>query len=239
MSSRKRGDRKNAIGAFADNDKQSTYGFDGLQDRTAELFADVGGSITALNDGSVRIGGFLLSSVGLEITGSVSQDEWLALMRAVQRVQSAVQWIVGDWLNYGIERKWGETYEQFAELTGYSVQALKDMAWVSKAYEVSSRKDELSFKHHKIVADLPHEKREEMLGTAIAERLSASDFQALRDGYNVIDPTTVDRFERRFDGFTRFGLKLKRGASSEERRTIADRLRQLADQIEAEDDTLK
>jgi hypothetical protein len=235
MSSSKRSNRRDAINAFSGDGGKSTYGFDGFNDRTSELFADVGGVITALDDGSVRVGAFLLSSVGLSVEGTVSKDDWLSLMLAVRRVQSSVQWIVGDWLNYGVERKWGETYEQFAEMTGYSVQALKDMAWVSKAYEMSFRKDELSFKHHKVVADLDTNRRAEILQTAINERLSASDLQALRDGHNVVNPTTIDRFERRFGGFLKFGLRLKQSASQDERQQIAARLRLLADQIESDE----
>ncbi len=53
------------------------------------------------------------------------------------------------------ERSYGEMYAQAVDATGYENGTLRTAKWVAGAYELSLRKDNLSFKHHRIVAALP------------------------------------------------------------------------------------
>ena len=51
------------------------------------------------------------------------------------------------------KRHYGDgLYKRAAEITGFTEGTLRDFMWMARAYELSSRKDNLSFKHHKEVA---------------------------------------------------------------------------------------
>jgi len=85
--------------------------------------------------------------------------EWLQFGEKLQTYENAVQWAIGDWLNYG-ERTYGEEYAQAVEITGYKVKTLWQYAYVAKHVEYSTRVEVLSHKHHEVVAGLtPDEQR--------------------------------------------------------------------------------
>lgn len=80
-----------------------------------------------------------------------------------------MHWWLGDWLNYG-ERKYGETYAQAVESTGFDVQTLKNDAWAAESIESFRRRDDLTFGHHAEVASLAPDKQDEWLGLAEANK---------------------------------------------------------------------
>jgi hypothetical protein len=105
-------------------------------------------------------------SVALHIPEGTTFPEWSELGRTLQQMEKSVMWWIGDWLRFG-ERKYGETYAQAIEATGYSNQTLRDAKWVAEAYsDLSLRKDNLSFTHHKEAASLPPAEREGVLTRA-------------------------------------------------------------------------
>jgi N6-adenosine-specific RNA methylase IME4 len=108
-----------------------------------------------------------MTPVGLDLPPGLSFERWQALGRNLLLMQRAVMWWIGDWLNYG-ERAYGEKYSQAIEMTGYDYQTLRDAAWVSGSIELSRRRDNLSFSHHKEVASLTPARQNEWL--AVAER---------------------------------------------------------------------
>ena len=81
------------------------------------------------------------------------------------RAEGAVQWWVGDWINYG-EKQYGEAYAQAIEVTGKEYQALADTAWVAGKVEFSLRNENLSFAHHREVASLGPNAADTLLDTA-------------------------------------------------------------------------
>jgi len=81
-------------------------------------------------------------------------------------------WWIGDWLRYGNSR-YGDRYGPAARLTGYDVQSLMNMAYVAGRFEVSRRRDALSFSHHAELAGLPVEEQDLWLDRAEASALSA------------------------------------------------------------------
>ena len=54
-------------------------------------------------------------------------------------------------------------YAQAVEVTGYSLEHLKNAKWVAGAYEPSLRRDNLPWSHHKEAASLPDADRSEAL----------------------------------------------------------------------------
>ncbi len=97
--------------------------------------------------GQITVGNFRLSETGLQIADGVDMDEWQAFGQHIRMMETSIQWIIGDWLAYG-EREYGKTYQEVAELTGYTYETLRNLVWVAKQFELSSRNDKLSFGHH-------------------------------------------------------------------------------------------
>lgn len=89
----------------------------------------------------------------LIVKGDMTFEEWNAIGAWLEAVQTGVQWWVGDWMNYG-EGQFGEKYAQAIDATGWSISTLEVYAWVCKKIAPAQRRADLSFSHHKEVADL-------------------------------------------------------------------------------------
>lgn len=118
--------------------------------------------IPALSFGST----FRATPTGLLVGGSpVSYEDWTTYGNALQLVDHATPWLLGDWLNYG-ERAYGETYTQAIQATGLGVQTLMDYKWVAARCQLSTRREALTFTHHSMVAKLDSNDQERWLTLA-------------------------------------------------------------------------
>jgi hypothetical protein len=86
------------------------------------------------------------------------------------------QWWLGDWIHYGNQR-FGERYTRAVKLTGYDVQSLMNMVYVASRFEISRRRENLSWSHHSAVAALDVDEQEHWLARAGAERMSVADLR--------------------------------------------------------------
>lgn len=119
---------------------------------------------------------------------NISFEEWESIGQLLQRVERSVRWWVGDWLAFG-ERKYGETYAQAVEVTGYDVQSLKDMVWVSSRIEPSQRRDDLTWSHHREVAALEPDARKAWLSKAADEQMSTRELRTqVKDKKTSVTP---------------------------------------------------
>jgi hypothetical protein len=112
------------------------------------------GAIVPQGDGTFRAGEFMLTPVGVQIPDGTSADSWSELGDVLLKLNGAIQWLIGDWLNYG-NRVWGKTYEDIAEVTGYEVESLYNLASVCAKIPFSLRNENLDFSHHSVVAHIP------------------------------------------------------------------------------------
>jgi N6-adenosine-specific RNA methylase IME4 len=97
---------------------------------------------------------------------------------ALKQMERSVMWWIGDWVNFG-ERRYGEKYAQALEATPYEYATLRDAAWVAGRIELSRRRDNLSWSHHRVAAALAtQEEADEILARAVAEKLSRNDLRA-------------------------------------------------------------
>jgi hypothetical protein len=111
----------------------------------------------------------------LELSDWVRQGRWLG------GLGRASGWWIGDWLRYGNSR-YGEKYDAAARVTGYDVQTLMNMAYVASRFEVSRRRENLSFSHHAELAALLLADQDLWLDRAEAGRLSVRGLrQHVRD----------------------------------------------------------
>lgn len=104
---------------------------------------------------AIQMGDFCVSRTGLTVTGTPTYEAWTAIGETLRFLEGAIQWALGDWLNYG-EHCWGEKYAQAVEETDYSINTLQNYAWVAGSVDSSRRREELGFSHHTEVASLRH-----------------------------------------------------------------------------------
>lgn len=109
-----------------------------------------------------------MTATGWHPAGEISYEEWQRAGEFLDYMTGAVQWAIGDWLNYG-ERRYGETYTQALDFTNYDIKTLKNFKWVSGVYEKSLRRDLLSWTHHKEVAAFEPDVRNDILAKAESE----------------------------------------------------------------------
>jgi hypothetical protein len=102
--------------------------------------------------------------------------EWTAAGQRLGTMGRCGQWGLGDWIRYG-NAKFGERYTRAARITGYDVQTLMNMVYVASKFEISRRRETLSWSHHETLASLDNEEQDHWLERASAERLSVSDLR--------------------------------------------------------------
>jgi hypothetical protein len=122
------------------------------------------------------------ANIGITPVGWVPPDDhmdlpqWVAVGRRLGRISRGNQWWLGDWLRYGAA-KWGEKYVEAAKITGYDVRSLANMASLAGCFEMSRRRDNLTWSHHAVVAALDPDEQDRWLDMAAAERLSVADLR--------------------------------------------------------------
>jgi len=117
-----------------------------------------------------------LSETGATFPEGMSFEDWQAAGAELQRYERAVMWWIGDWLRFG-ERKWGEQYTQAIDTTGKSYQSLRDAHWLSGRFELSRRRDNLTWSHHREVAALEPPAADRLLNLAEQEGWSRADLR--------------------------------------------------------------
>jgi len=117
-----------------------------------------------------------LSAVAWRPHENMPFSDWLEQGRRLGLMGRSSGWWVGDWLNYG-NAAYGERYVRASRITGYDVQTLMNMAYVSSRFHPSQRREPLSWSHHAQVAALTPEHQERLLVRAEAKRLSVRDLR--------------------------------------------------------------
>jgi hypothetical protein len=80
-------------------------------------------------------------------------------------------WWIGDWVRYGAAR-YGRRYVVAVRVTGYDDQTLMNMVYVASRFDISRRRENLSWSHHAELAAMEPGDQERWLDQAAAERLS-------------------------------------------------------------------
>jgi predicted RNA-binding Zn-ribbon protein involved in translation (DUF1610 family) len=106
----------------------------------------------------------------------LEHPEWVKWGRRFGAMGRVSNWWMGDWIQYGAAR-WGEKYTEAARITGYDVKTLRNIAYVAKRFDLSRRRDNLTWTHHAEVAALTPEQQDEWLDRAVVLRLSPGDLR--------------------------------------------------------------
>jgi DNA modification methylase len=133
-------------------------------------------ALARLGSKNIVIGKFRLAETGLIVDGDPTYEEWEMCGEFLKQAEKAVQFWIGDWVNYG-ERKWGEMYAQALEATDNEYQTLANYKYVADNVDFSRRRENLSFSHHAEVAKLPPEQQEVFLEKASEQGLSVRELR--------------------------------------------------------------
>lgn len=112
-----------------------------------------------------------LTSVAWVAHDELSCDEWLRHGRRLGVAGRNAAWWIGDWVRYGATR-YGRKYELATRVTRYEHQTLLNMVYVATRFEISRRRENLSWSHHAELAPLDVDEQERWLDRATEERLS-------------------------------------------------------------------
>jgi hypothetical protein len=102
--------------------------------------------------------------------------EWMRYGARFGRIGRACGWWIGDWINYG-NAAYGEKYSRAARITKHDVQTLMNMAYVASRYEISRRRENVSWSHHAELAALPAEAQERWLNRVERDALTVRDLR--------------------------------------------------------------
>jgi len=125
---------------------------------------------------ALSIGAFQATPLGLIVTGLPDYEEWAIYGQGLQIVDAALRWIIGDWLNWG-EGHYGDMYTQAIEMTGLKTQLLMNYKWVADRVQNSSRKENLTWSHHALIAPLEPPEQERWLKVAKEEGWSTRELK--------------------------------------------------------------
>jgi hypothetical protein len=130
---------------------------------------------------SLASGAALLTTTAWSPKADLTVTDWVGQGRWLGALGRGTGWWIGDWVRYGNAR-YGERYVAAARVTGYDLQSLRNMAYVAGRFEVSRRREALSFSHHAELAGLPGNEQDLWLDRAEASALSVRSLRSeLRD----------------------------------------------------------
>jgi hypothetical protein len=117
-----------------------------------------------------------LTATGWSCAAGLTPGDWVRCGCSLGRLGRACGWWLGDWVRYG-NLRYGERYALAARITGYDSQTLMNFAYVTSRFEISRRREKLSFSHHVEVASLPKPDQDRWLDVATEERLSVRELR--------------------------------------------------------------
>lgn len=126
-----------------------------------------------------RLSGAVVNPVGMRFHPRFPFEEWRALGGRIAMRASASLWWLGDWLRFG-EEAYGRRYKDGVALTGLDYQTLRNYAVVARRFELSRRRDTLSFQHHAEVCALGDAEQDVWLDRAESSGWSRNELRRRR-----------------------------------------------------------
>jgi hypothetical protein len=121
--------------------------------------------------------GVVVEKSGLVFPQSVALEKWQGIGEQILAAVDSSTWWLADWLAYG-ETSFQDRYRETIRATSLAYQTLRNYAWVARCFELSRRRDSLSFGHHAEVAALPAPEQDYWLRKAEEHRWSRNGLRA-------------------------------------------------------------
>ncbi len=147
--------------------------------------------------------GCKITTIGVEFPADTDLTTWMELGGILLDMESAITFALGDWLNFGEDRQWGETYRTIAQERGVKIETIWTYAWVMRKLRFKNRS--LSFAHHRKVCSLRDPEtgaelqgdalaawQEYWLNTAAEQQWSVSQLDAAINGPKPPTPSPAD-----------------------------------------------
>ena len=119
------------------------------------------------------------SRTGMCFDPLTSLEEWKAVGAKIALYSDASAWWLGDWLAFG-QAKYGRRYKEGVALTGLEYQTLRNYAVVARRFELSRRRNNLSFQHHAEVCALGDDDQGFWLTLCVENRWSKAELRRQR-----------------------------------------------------------
>lgn len=103
-------------------------------------------------------------------------ERWKAVGTRMAAYSDAASWWLGDWVTFG-QAKYGRRYKEGIALTGLEYQTLRNYATIARRFDMSRRRDDLSFQHHAEVCALSDDAQDFWLDVAARERWSKAELR--------------------------------------------------------------
>ena len=130
-----------------------------------------------------------ITATGLVIAEDASEDELIMIGRQLATAERSLMWWVGD-LAATAARRYGETYDVVMEATSLDYGTVRNAASIARKFELSRRRDNLSWSHHAEVASLEPDYADQALEEAEKQGWSQKDFRAwLKDAKRAALPS--------------------------------------------------
>jgi len=126
--------------------------------------------------GEIIQNGIEYTKVGLTLNDALTYDAWQKIGDQLKYFEGAIQWWIGDWLNFG-ERRYGEMYTQ--ALDEAQAKTWRNYKYVSSVFELSRRRDNSTWSHHQEVAALEPGEASALLAQAEEVGLSVMALRTL------------------------------------------------------------
>ena len=115
--------------------------------------------------------GVSISPVGWSAERDLAFAQWVEHGRKLGVAGRGAGWWLGDWVRYGAT-KYGGKYARAARVTGYDHKTLMNMVYVASRFEISRRREVLSWSHHAELASFDEADQEKWLDRAVEEKLT-------------------------------------------------------------------
>lgn len=116
----------------------------------------------------------------LVISNDITKQEWKDIGSGLTMINGSVQIWIGDWARFGEKKGFytdTKTYEEIADITGYSKKSIQEFKYVADHVPSSIRMEDMTFGHLQQVASLTPDKQELFLNKAVEEKLSVRELR--------------------------------------------------------------
>jgi hypothetical protein len=118
------------------------------------------------------------STVAWTAPASMDKPAWIRSGRRLGALGRISNWLIGDWVREGVAR-WGERYAEASKITGFDPHSLRNMAYVASRFDMSLRRDNLTWSHHALIAALERDEQVQWLDRATELKWSVADLRTM------------------------------------------------------------